>query len=351
MYIGDRIRSHNSNQLPGGIFVRSCLMAESTQETPSEPPPDYEASVEQHASTLPVRSGPPSSRPELSGLQRTRAMELPILTFLRDPTRRIILASASPRRRALLGQVSTIERRCGLFYIAEQPTGHTWAHPLPQLGLTNLEILPSTLPEDLSKAELGPLEYAAATARRKCLDVYQRAVQHGAVGTRPADSRVKDGADPEAVVSADTIIVTSTGAILEKPRSAADHARMLRHLRDSRCHKVVSAVCVVAPRADAAYPGYELASAVEETKVYFASEEDGLGDDVIDAYVNTREGVDKAGGYAIQGIAGLMLVEKVEGAVDNVVGLPVRRTLAMLEKVLWRQGERGDAEEDEESDD
>lgn len=58
---------------------------------------------------------------------------------------------------------------------------------------------------------------------------------------------------------------------------------------------------------------------------------------MIEAYVKTREGVDKAGGYAVQGIGGMVLVEKIEGSVDNVVGLPVKRCLTLAEKVIFKQ--------------
>jgi hypothetical protein len=95
-------------------------------------------------------------------------------------------------------------------------------------------------------------------------------------------------------------------------------------------------VTVIAPREDARHPGYEIRSHTEETKVYFWSESNGLPDDVIEAYVKTREGVDKAGGYAIQGMGGMVLVERIDGSVDNVVGLPVRRTLSLAEKVLFK---------------
>jgi septum formation protein len=208
------------------------------------------------------------------------------------------------------------------------------------MGLTNLEVIPSNKPEDLDKSAYGPFEYVAATARNKCLDVFQEIA-----ATNPMSIP-----DPELVIAADTIIVTRDGRILEKPRSHADHVRMLKHIRDTRVHRVLSSVTVLSPRADARAPGYDMATHTEETKVYFWEEDNGLPDDVIESYVKTREGVDKAGGYAIQGIGGMLLVEKIEGSVDNVVGLPVRRCLSMAEKVIFRQDEEEVAEYSEEDD-
>jgi hypothetical protein len=56
-------------------------------------------------------------------------------------------------------------------------------------------------------------------------------------------------------------------------------------------------------------------------------------DELLLAYVRTREGADKAGGYGIQGM-GSILVERIEGTFDNVVGLPLRATLRLIEKIL-----------------
>jgi MAF protein len=285
-------------------------MADSS--TPSELPPDYDTAAAQSLPirTLPAagtRKGPPGPLP---------ALQIPILKYLR--TKRVILASASPRRRALLAQLS----------------------------LTKLEIRPSNKPEDLPKSEYGPYEYVSATARRKCLDIYEellieqhKAAQDGSKSAIPAD--------PDVVIAADTIILARDGRILEKPRSEVEHVRMLKHLRDTVVHRVLTAVVVLAPKADASHPGYEIATHTEETKVFFASIDEGLPDDVIEAYVKTREGADKAGGYALQGIGGMLMVTKIEGSVDNVIGLPVRKCLQLCEKVIFRQGEDEEADEDE----
>jgi MAF protein len=143
------------------------------------------------------------------------------------------------------------------------------------------------------------------------------------------------------VVSADTIIVTTGGRILEKPQNEKDHINMLKMLRDQKVHKCFTAVAALAPREDARDPGYNLETTVEETKVVFAEE---VSDALIEAYVRTREGVDKAGGYGLQGM-GSLLVDKIEGAADNVVGLPLRATLTLIERAVMNQE---DLESDEE---
>lgn len=62
------------------------------------------------------------------------------------------------------------------------------------------------------------------------------------------------------------------------------------------------------------------------------------------AYVRTREGADKAGGYAVQG-AGALLVERIDGGFDNVVGLPLRGTLKVIERVM-EKGEEEDLDDE-----
>ena len=74
---------------------------------------------------------------------------------------------------------------------------------------------------------------------------------------------------------------------------------------------------------------------VEETTVRFGRD---ISDDMLMAYVRTREGADKAGGYGIQG-TGAILVERIEGSWDNVVGLPLRATLGLIERTLAQEEE------------
>ncbi|KAJ6781559.1 hypothetical protein PWT90_01554 [Aphanocladium album] len=272
-------------------------------KTPTGPPPGYD-----EAAAEPSTGARPAPPP---GMRRGPApLEIPIIKHLNS--KRVILASASPRRKALLQQI----------------------------GLRNLEITPSTIPEDLDKSIYGPWEYVSETGRRKGLDVYQKSLE----------THLNSIPDPDLVISADTVIVTREGRILEKPRSEADHVAMLKLLRDTRMHRVLTSVTAIAPREDARHPGYDLSTQTVETKVYFYSEEDGLPDDVIEAYVKTREGVDKAGGYGIQGIAGLLLIEKIEGSMDSVIGLPVQKTLQLAEKVIFRQDEVDFEGQEEDSD-
>lgn len=125
---------------------------------------------------------------------------------------------------------------------------------------------------------------------------------------------------------------TTRGTILEKPRSEAQHLAMLKALRDAGEHKVYTAVAVMVPLSSARDPGYALETVVEETTVQFDVE---ITDELIMSYVKTREGVDKAGGYGMQGL-GSILVERIEGSYDNVIGLPLRATLKLIEKVLLK---------------
>ena len=174
------------------------------------------------------------------------------------------------------------------------------------------------------------------TAKQKALNVYAATINDTAKG------------EPAMLIAADTVVVAaSTGAILEKPRSEAQHVAMLRELRDAGRHSVVTAVAVMAPLESARDPGYALRTAVEETVVVFDRE---VTDEMLLAYVRTREGADKAGGYGIQGM-GALLVEKIDGGFENVVGLPLRVTMRLMEKVMREAVEEGSDEDEADGED
>jgi septum formation protein len=119
----------------------------------------------------------------------------------------------------------------------------------------------------------------------------------------------------EVVIAADTTVEID-GRILEKPVDADDARRMLRSL-SNRTHHAHTGVTVQRP------DGAE--TRVVTTSVTFVE----LDDAQIDWYIGTGEPMDKAGAYAIQGRAA-GFVERIDGSVTNVVGLPLAETLAML---------------------
>ncbi len=122
----------------------------------------------------------------------------------------------------------------------------------------------------------------------------------------------------EIVLGADTVVVVD-GEILGKPADAADAVRMLRRL-SGRDHQVLTGVCLKRGPLELV--------ASECTTVRFAA----LSEEEIQTYVASGEPMDKAGAYAIQGLAS-KFVERIEGCYFNVVGLPVARVYRMLKSV------------------
>jgi septum formation protein len=120
---------------------------------------------------------------------------------------------------------------------------------------------------------------------------------------------VADRIDSDAIVIGCDTIVLLDGVVLEKPCDESDAFRMLANLRGNR-HIVCSAVAL-ADRDSFMIAHYD------ETAVYFNE----YGDDQIRKYIETGEPADKAGAYGIQGI-GAFLVDRVEGNLDTVIGLP-----------------------------
>ena len=123
-------------------------------------------------------------------------------------------------------------------------------------------------------------------------------------------------ARPEAtVIGADTTVVVD-GRMLGKPADGADAALMLRALQ-GRAHDVLTGVAVVGPDG--------VRSAVDRTTVWFSPMSDGE----IAWYVESGEPMDKAGAYAIQGLASRW-VPRIEGSYSNVVGLPMTVVMQLL---------------------
>jgi septum formation protein len=178
----------------------------------------------------------------------------------------LILASASPRRQELL-------RNAGVPF-----TVH-----------------PADIDETPQPGE-SPRSCAERLAREKALAVHRH---------RPQDF----------VLGADTIVVVDE-MILGKPRDENDAARMLRML-SGRTHEVITGICLAALNA--------LHVSASETLVTMSA----ISDDEIRAYIATGEPMDKAGAYAIQGIASRW-IPRIEGDYSNVVGLPISQVYAML---------------------
>jgi len=124
-----------------------------------------------------------------------------------------------------------------------------------------------------------------------------------------ASSRAATFEGETLVIAADTLVVLE-GRALGKPADRADARGMLRDLSGRR-HEVVTGVAL-------AYRGV-LVSGRDVTEVVFAP----LDDATIASYVASGEADDKAGAYALQGLAGFF-VDRIEGSPSNVVGLPVR---------------------------
>jgi len=126
--------------------------------------------------------------------------------------------------------------------------------------------------------------------------------------------------DDSLILGADTIVVLN-GAILGKPKDGKDAFRMLKQLSGKE-HKVYTGVALLDKRSGELLNDYQL------TKVKFNQ----LKNKEIKDYIDTGEPLDKAGAYGIQGM-GNFLVEKIEGDLDNVIGLPLRKLEELLKKI------------------
>ncbi|XP_038613158.1 probable bifunctional dTTP/UTP pyrophosphatase/methyltransferase protein [Tachyglossus aculeatus] len=190
---------------------------------------------------------------------------------------RVVLASASPRRRDIL---------CNA-------------------GL-RFEVVPSKFRETLDKSSFeAPYKYAVETAKQKALEVAHRLHR-------------KDFRSPDVVIGADTIVAVE-GLILEKPVDKQDAYNMLSRL-NGREHSVFTGVAIVRCSSKDKELTTQVSQFHEETTVKFSE----LSEELLWDYIHSGEPMDKAGGYGIQSLGG-MLVESVHGDFLNVVGFPLNR--------------------------
>lgn len=185
---------------------------------------------------------------------------------------KVVLASASPRRRELLTLV----------------------------GIEHV-VVPSHLDETMHAGE-EPGPHARRLAVEKATAI---------AASHPDD----------VVIGADTVVVLD-GRVLGKP-ATPQVAREMMHELSGRTHTVITAVAV-------SYGG-RTAEGAEEVAVTFRR----LTGDEMDAYVATREGMDKAGAYGIQGF-GATIVERIDGDFFAVMGLPLVRLISLLGEVGLR---------------
>ena len=187
--------------------------------------------------------------------------------------RKIILASASPRRRELLEQ-----------------------------GGIPFTVIPSQAEEKITTEQPG--QAVEELSYLKCSDIYEKSL--GDV----------------LVIGADTV-VASEGKILGKPSSQKDAVKMLQSLQ-GREHEVYTGVTIMAREGNE----NRKKTFHEKTKVVFYP----MSDEEIRSYVNTGEPMDKAGAYGIQGKSAVFIKE-ISGDYNNVVGLPLARLYQELKNM------------------
>jgi septum formation protein len=190
---------------------------------------------------------------------------------------KIVLASGSPRRRALFSEL-------GWDFVVEK-----------------------ALIDEVKIEGERPADMVCRLAEAKASEVFSRLGANWTVG-------------------ADTTVVIGR-EVLGKPRGETEAVKMLSALQ-GRTHSVLTGVAVIAP------DGRRLIS-YEKTDVTFRP----LSSDEVTAYVAKGESPDKAGAYAIQGF-GMLLVEKIDGCYFNVVGLPLTRLSKMFSELGWPLAEQ-----------
>lgn len=212
---------------------------------------------------------------------------------------RLVLASASPRRRELLSQI----------------------------GL-EFTVIPSTKEENAKTTEAGAL--VQELSRQKAVDIWEQL--SGGQGQNPdadqeqiaeetQEPNLNGKRQPELLVIGADTVVCCEGKILGKPHSREAAAEMLTALQ-GRSHEVYTGVTL--------YSQSETVTFFECTQVEFYP----MTEVEISEYIDSKEPMDKAGAYGIQGL-GARFVKGIRGDYNNVVGLPVGRLYQELKSRGW----------------
>lgn len=165
-----------------------------------------------------------------------------------------------------------------------------------------------TLETDENTDETVPERYVEELARRKGEAVRQKLLSEDALCSNTV------------ILSCDTVVVSPDGEIMGKPHDREDAKRMLLSY-SGRVHRVISGIALLSKNS--------CTTAHEVTYVYF----DKVSGADIDRYVDADEPYDKAGAYAIQGMASLW-INKIDGDYFNVVGLPTKRVSDTLKNTF-----------------
>lgn len=212
---------------------------------------------------------------------------------------RLVLASASPRRRELLSQI----------------------------GL-EFTVMPSTKEENAKTTEAGAL--VQELSRQKAVDIWEQL--SGGQGQNPdadqeqisektQEPNLNGKRQPELLVIGADTVVCCEGKILGKPHSREAAAEMLTALQ-GRSHEVYTGVTL--------YSQSETVTFFECTQVEFYP----MTEVEISEYIDSKEPMDKAGAYGIQGL-GARFIKGIRGDYNNVVGLPVGRLYQELKSRGW----------------
>ncbi len=211
------------------------------------------------------------------------------ITEKMNKDRRIILASGSPRRIEMMRQ----------------------------RGFDPI-VMPSRIEENLP-GEMGMEQTVMFLALKKALSVETEYLCHEYTGIAEEKKYYEEDKANPLIIAADTIVYKD--GVIGKPKDRADAYRILKKLCGTE-HFVATGVAII----EAGQPVRTVFACV--TKVCFAN----YSDAEIEAYIDTEEPYDKAGGYAIQGSWG-RFVDYYEGDYDNVIGFPWSRIASELEKL------------------